>query len=157
MALPGRAQAKLRMESTKLSGLAALGREESPSTFPLCIVLTFVFDSWHYQAHFCKKKKNTSKYRYFHIHTRRSQISAYFPSYSPCLTRQYDRQIDNNSKAGVWFFMPAYTPVTSKLWKKTFATCCAGVPPPTAWQTADAPPFLLPALLTARVQSGKFC
>lgn len=57
MALPGRAQAKLRMESTKLSGLAALGREESPSTFPLCIVLTFVFDSWHYQAHFCKKKK----------------------------------------------------------------------------------------------------
>lgn len=57
-ALPGRAQAKLRMESTNLSGPAALGREESPSTLPLCIVLTFVFDSWHYQAHFCKKKKN---------------------------------------------------------------------------------------------------
>lgn len=76
------------------------------------------------------------------------------------LTRQFDRQIDDNSKAGVWFglfFMPAYTPATSKLWKKIFATCCAGVPPPTAWQTADAPPFLLPALPTARVQSGEFC
>lgn len=36
--------------------------------------------------------------------------------------------------------MPAYTPVTSMPWKKTFATCCAGLSPSpgTALETEDA-------------------
>lgn len=88
------------------------------------------------------------------IHTKRSQILVYFPSSWSCLEGSLTGRLTIEVMQG-FSFMPAYTPVTSMPWKKTFTALLCLLPQGAALETGDGSGFALTLPFTSMVYDSR--